>query len=410
MQDNKLLESLNLLYVEDCVTTLKTIKPFLEKFFKNVFVSLNGEDALKKYKKHIQDGIKIDVIITDINMPKLNGLELIFEAKKIDESIKTIVTSSNSNPESFVEAIKLKVDGYTVKPINISNLLNEIENIFQDKENKISSQTIYLEVMNKITLFSKMNTQGKLTYLNDCYSDILKYDTNELLDKDYSYIYADSVALNFKKELWITISNGQIWKGTIKCKNKEDQICFINTYIFPIYEKINKKNIIEYVMIGFQVTQEEERKREFKKNIFLKIKELNIKIYDLNRNNKQLQNDVFFEKKMNTKLENEKNMLIQQLHTNNNKIVDKQLRNKKLANSYKKHGSLLKLKYYQEFEKKESEILALQTKIEKLEKENRKLLRNVNESSFNLRLFYKNDRKFYETRQENKNLIPYTVS
>ncbi len=402
MTNNKLLESLNLLYVEDCESTQKNVKPFLEKFFKNVFFSLNGEEGLRKFKELSQKGTIIDVIVTDINMPKLNGLELVCEIKKIDESVKIIVTSSNSNPETFVEAIKLKVDGYTVKPINIGDLLKEIENIFQYKQNRISSQTIYLEVMNKITLFSKMNTQGKLTYLNDSYTDILKYPVDELIDKDYSYIYANSISLNFKSELWEVISNGQAWEGIVKCKNKQNDTCFIKKYIFPIFDKINKEIIIEYVMIGFQVTQEEVRKREFKRNILLKIKDLNIKNYDLNRTNKQLQSDVLFEKDMNNKLETEKELLSQQLYKSSDEIRTIQRDNKKIISLYKKKVSLKKIKHNRQFEDKENEILKLNAKIELLEEQNVLLLKKVNESSFNLRLFHKGNERFYTSPLENK--------
>ena len=402
MTNNKLLESLNLLYVEDCESTQKNVKPFLEKFFKNVFFSLNGEEGLRKFKELSQKGTIIDEIVTDINMPKLNGLELVCEIKKIDESVKIIVTSSNSNPETFVEAIKLKVDGYTVKPINIGDLLKEIENIFQYKQNRISSQTIYLEVMNKITLFSKMNTQGKLTYLNDSYTDILKYPVDELIDKDYSYIYANSISLNFKSELWEVISNGQAWEGIVKCKNKQNDTCFIKKYIFPIFDKINKEIIIEYVMIGFQVTQEEVRKREFKRNILLKIKDLNIKNYDLNRTNKQLQSDVLFEKDMNNKLETEKELLSQQLYKSSDEIRTIQRDNKKIISLYKKKVSLKKIKHNRQFEDKENEILKLNAKIELLEEQNVLLLKKVNESSFNLRLFHKGNERFYTSPLENK--------
>ena len=194
MINDKFLESLNILYVEDCIPTQKSIKPFLDKFFNNVFFCLNGEDALQKYKKENLNGIKIDILITDINMPKMNGMELILKLKELDRNIKVIVTSSNIDQDTFLDAIKLKVDYYATKPLDVGLLINEIQNIFLNKQNLLSSQSAYLDVMNKITLISKMNTEGKITFINDCYTSILKYSLDEILGKEYTCIFVDSIS------------------------------------------------------------------------------------------------------------------------------------------------------------------------------------------------------------------------
>ena len=70
---------LNLLYVEDNKDAREAVLTILEDFFENIIICVDGEDGLEKFKTN-----DIDLIISDINMPKLNGLEMIKEIRDID--------------------------------------------------------------------------------------------------------------------------------------------------------------------------------------------------------------------------------------------------------------------------------------------------------------------------------------
>jgi diguanylate cyclase (GGDEF)-like protein len=120
----KYTSKLHLLYVEDDKATLEASSFLLENFFKTITTAVNGKDGLEKFKNN-----NIDLIITDINMPYLNGLEMIAKIKEIDKDIKIIIFSANIEPKYFTESIKLGVDGYLLKPIDTEYLINTLENI-----------------------------------------------------------------------------------------------------------------------------------------------------------------------------------------------------------------------------------------------------------------------------------------
>ena len=120
------LKDLNLLYVEDDKNVLDQTKLILDDFVKEVIVAHDGEEALEILKNRND----IDIIVADINMPKLNGIEMIKIIKKeLELNIPTIITTAHTDTEYLLDAINLKVDGYIVKPINIKDLINSIYNV-----------------------------------------------------------------------------------------------------------------------------------------------------------------------------------------------------------------------------------------------------------------------------------------
>jgi len=80
----KYSKKLKLLYVEDNLEARESTSIIFEEFFDDIKIAINGQDGFDKFLKYQSD---IDIIITDINMPKLNGLEMTKKVRKIDKNI-----------------------------------------------------------------------------------------------------------------------------------------------------------------------------------------------------------------------------------------------------------------------------------------------------------------------------------
>lgn len=114
-----------ILYVEDEVAVQNQTKMILDDFVKKVYIANDGEEGLK-----IALEKDIDVIVTDIMMPHLNGIEMLKKLKhEYNKDIPAIITTAFTETEYLMEAIKLKVDGFITKPINIKDLINTIYNV-----------------------------------------------------------------------------------------------------------------------------------------------------------------------------------------------------------------------------------------------------------------------------------------
>jgi YesN/AraC family two-component response regulator len=119
------LKNIELLYVEDEADVMNQTKLILDDFVKTVHTAKDGEEGLKKALE-----LPIDIIIVDINMPKMNGIEMLKALKNEHEkNIPSIITTAHTDTEYLIDAINLKVDGYIIKPINIKDLINTIYNV-----------------------------------------------------------------------------------------------------------------------------------------------------------------------------------------------------------------------------------------------------------------------------------------
>ena len=149
IKPNQLLKKLTCLYVEDDENIRESFLLMIKRYFKNVIVATNGEEGLSKYLKNKDE---IDMIISDIRMPKLTGIEMAKKIKEINEEIIIIFITAFNDIDYLKEAIDLGVDGYITKPIERDKLLKKLNKlaffIKQKKENE-SLMILLTEIFNK---------------------------------------------------------------------------------------------------------------------------------------------------------------------------------------------------------------------------------------------------------------------
>ncbi|MBV5320666.1 MAG: response regulator [Sulfuricurvum sp.] len=120
---NHSLNKYNILIVDDEVPILNQMSFILEDFVAKVYTATDGITALEQLSKH-----KIDIVITDILMPNMNGIAFISEIKKRNISLSAIIiTTAHSETNYLLDAIKLRVDGYLLKPIMADEMLELID-------------------------------------------------------------------------------------------------------------------------------------------------------------------------------------------------------------------------------------------------------------------------------------------
>ena len=118
-----------LLYIEDEAPIQMVTSMFLEPYFSEIFEASNGIEAMKIYENK-----NPDVIITDIEMPKVNGLELIESIRKKDKETAIIIISGYSDKDKLLRAIKLNLVDYIIKPFTREGILSTITDIFKEKD------------------------------------------------------------------------------------------------------------------------------------------------------------------------------------------------------------------------------------------------------------------------------------
>jgi len=128
---------MNLLLVEDEPIAQEATKILLENFFANIHTASTAQEGID-----IIEHQKIDLIITDITMPGLDGLYMIEQIKKKYSKIPVIILSARTQPHYFLKSIALEVEGYLQKPVDIDNMFELLETIVTQKQNKPSNTAL----------------------------------------------------------------------------------------------------------------------------------------------------------------------------------------------------------------------------------------------------------------------------
>jgi len=140
MIDVKVLKSvateIRILYVEDEDELRQSIALYLNKIFAHVDIAEDGQQGLTKYLDH-----EYDLVITDIHMPHMSGLEMIKGIKSFNENQEIIIISAYSDASYFVDAIRLGVTGYILKPVDYAQmnetLYRTVSKLVSFKENRV---------------------------------------------------------------------------------------------------------------------------------------------------------------------------------------------------------------------------------------------------------------------------------
>jgi len=144
------IRDISLLLAEDEHELLEYLGEYLHLFFGKIYTATNGEEAFLIYKDK-----KPDIIITDINMPSLDGLSLITKIRSDDKDTKIVIMSAHSEEEKLLRAVELHLETYLIKPIDVEKLksvlfssVDEIRKV--SKRVYLDSETYWDKVSDKL--------------------------------------------------------------------------------------------------------------------------------------------------------------------------------------------------------------------------------------------------------------------
>jgi putative nucleotidyltransferase with HDIG domain len=183
----KLTSNFTVLYVEDDLSIQKTMSKYLEKFFASVFNATNGVEGLALFKKNL-----VDIVITDLSMPMMNGLEMIEKIKEIKEDQAIIITTAHSESSYLLGAIQSHVDGYVVKPFEFDSLNFELFKISQ-KLQKFKENEEYKNHLQDLLKIQTLN-------INENYEKTL-YSMVELIEQRDTYTAGHSKRVAYYSEI-----------------------------------------------------------------------------------------------------------------------------------------------------------------------------------------------------------------
>ena len=213
-------KTISILLAEDERKLALAMKTAIGEYFHKFIVTYDGEEALEAYHKHMPN-----IVITDILMPKLTGLELMQEFRKVDDDLPIIILSAHSDSDKLLKAIDLGVTKYFIKPVDPDELLEYIALLIP----KIKKKKII-----KLKEGFNFNLQKKELYLDNSIINITKREINLLsFFLEQEEYMANNIAI--KKLLW----------------NEEVSDERLRTFIRRLRAKTSKNLIINSSGLGY---------------------------------------------------------------------------------------------------------------------------------------------------------------
>jgi diguanylate cyclase len=308
--------SCSVLYVEDEADLAAQAIDFLRKIFAVVIHAANGSEGLATYKQGVYD-----LVITDILMPQMNGIEMSRQIRQINGSQVIIVVSAHKDMNDMIDVLNIGVDGYLLKPVSYENLINELgrtlKNIVARKENIRYQKELVAMVEEKTAELKKRYITDELTglynraYLGDELENahtktllLLDIDNFGFFNDSYGLLFGDKIIKEVAKRLAKNIPPEAILfrvggdEFAIVLEDKDEKIAFELALWIRAYfaeEDIEMDGVV--TKLTFTIGIDSGRGIQMLKNAGMSIKEIRqlgknrVQVYRPNSTFEQLQNE-----------------------------------------------------------------------------------------------------------------------
>ncbi len=231
----------------------------------NIFFATSGESGIQQLEKK-----EYMLILLDINMPGLNGYETadIIKQNPKTKNIPIIFLSANAGHESINQGFEHGWQDYITKPFQKLELIHRVKThveLYLAKKSlqfKVDESQVlleqYKEAIDISALVSKTDTKGIITYVNEPFCQISQYSKEELMGKSHGIIRHPNVPDQVYADLWNTITQKGVWKGTLQNRAKDGSSYFVDATIIPIMNQYDE--VIEYISVRTDITKQVEAK------------------------------------------------------------------------------------------------------------------------------------------------------
>ena len=186
------LKDITVLYCEDEDGLRNVTGEVIRQFTKTAYLAENGKIGFDLFLEHQNE---IDLIVTDVNMPEMNGLEMARKIKEINPNIPIIVATAFSHSNYLLEAIELGIDKYVLKPIDIKKLFavmrqsllyHELQDLYRDNLTHLGNRNALIKDLKQ--------TKPSIIALIDI-------DDFSILNELYGEENGDKLLMQFKEQL-----------------------------------------------------------------------------------------------------------------------------------------------------------------------------------------------------------------
>jgi len=237
LQREDFLKELTILYVEDEEYVREEIEDMLSIKVSKLITAANGQEALDIFRS--QEKI-IDIIITDIQMPVMDGLELIQNIRQTNQDIPIIITTAFNEVEYLKQAVDLHVDKYITKPIDIVQLLkvmNRASVVIEQKKQIMQRDLVIQTILDMKPYYSVLVDKNNIAKFANEILVQLNFNKQDILEVNYKNDKEECGTITtieklFEKILSLETNPNEIETICLKNKTQNSMSYFIKPYFF----------------------------------------------------------------------------------------------------------------------------------------------------------------------------------
>ena len=267
LEKNKLK---TVLVVDDSFVIQAQLKDILQNRHYNVEVAADSQTALD-----IINTKQIDLMLLDVELKNENGIEFLEKNKnKIIniQNIPVMIISGNVEPSTIRDGLKAGAKDVIKKPYVIEEIVLKadlwVDYKRKDDELGCSMQILheYKDAVDESSIVSKATPSGIITFVNKQFCELSGYTQEELIGQNHNIVRHPDMSKDAFKDMWHTIKNlKQSWSGKVKNRKKDGGYYWVDALIKPIIDA--EGNILEYIGLRSDITEQEEIKEYFKSKL-----------------------------------------------------------------------------------------------------------------------------------------------
>lgn len=225
----------------------------------NIYYATSGEAALLQLDKR-----NYALILLDVMMPEMDGFETAAKIKANNKTsgIPIIFLTANASQQSIVRAFEVGAEDYVTKPFNQLELISRVKThvelfrircqLTEDAHQKERLLQQYKKVVDIASIVFKMDTEGKITYVNDEYCILSHFTHKDMAEKSIAeMLQSDNIAEQLD-EIWGALRSGSVWSGRLNILTRDEDVFIVEATIMPINGPAGK--IDEYITVSNDIT------------------------------------------------------------------------------------------------------------------------------------------------------------
>ncbi|MGD8525262.1 MAG: response regulator [Thioalkalispiraceae bacterium] len=243
LSGRNLREGYRVLIVDDVVV----MADYYAAILKEAGIESRVLDKPLKLIDELKD-FKPDLVLMDLYMPDCTGIELASVIRQDDDYIHTpiVFLSSEQNIDIQREAIEIGADDFITKPVDPERLITTVmarvkrsrwlSRIYDELQAALRDNEYQQNALDAHSIVSMADASGNIIYVNDRFVEVSGYTRNELIGNNHRIVKSGEHSREFFKDMWDTISSGNIWSGEIKNRRKNGDHYWVESTIVPFLD------------------------------------------------------------------------------------------------------------------------------------------------------------------------------